>query len=1051
MDVNFTKRSHLMWLLLFWVAVTPIAAQKQYLNGLEKLHGVKISQEKGLLSRMKSSEDLSLTPKQQTGFVNYQTLSKWGLKHSLKKAESQSKDSGYEFYGSPYTGMNMPYASIVDENGNTYVTGAASNENSPEGNFVTIKIDADGNQVWEAREPGTKYAAVFGNAITFDNNSNPIATGTYWNGKSMDIQTIKYNAETGEAIWKSTFNGSADGLDVPSFIATDADDNIIVAGLSYVEDGVAYLVLKYDANGNLLWSVADQNMVSETWSEPSAIDVDNNGNIVITGYSSDTNYYQHYYTIKYNAQGELVWKDLYNNDGSTSANSVASDVCFDNDGNCYVTGTFEKNMTDKMGIIKYSPSGEVLWVHTYKSDTDITNATDVKFFGSGIYVAGYHYGSWSNDGMILLSLDEDGNTNWTQETNDLTQITTTHLVLSKNNQPVIAGTGYDDNLSDTRTDVLQYDASGTVVKSTSYLKPYSATSSLMGFVDFGMDMADNIYLLLNVSYTELGNVYETRKLSFDSNESLWENLFSNNGGSNIQLLNTITDQANNLYATSQYGTIENDVYITNNTLTKYNTQGVIEWSKVFNPNNGNASEGIAVHCNNNGDIIVYLVPSSYDGDPIRIKKYDAAGTLIWEFEKQLDTPNLRTFLIDDENNIYIAGSSFENFTDSHAIFTIIKIADNGEELWTSFKDSDNPDDNTFNINGGAVNKNGELIFTGAMGSGGFFEQNIHLFAMKYTPSGDCSWITPVEQTGFNTSGTNLLIDDTNHIYINGFNQDKATYEENMLVSKLDDDGTQLWTSEYHETDRKIRSYEIQQFSDQHIVISGYSVMFEDNRVVLVNFDADGNQDWTYSSDELRFYKDMYLDGADHLFVYNQVQISNLTDRIYYGNGLIPLAGLTTIDANGTANEELLFGPELSMFMPNCMAPLNNGKILLAGEVAHEMNFFKGIYFFESSHIPTGLEEIEKEQHGDISSWLGQNYPNPANTNITTIPFYLPNNGNIDLSIYNLQGEVVYSASSMFFLKGNNVIPVNVSKLKQGSYIYNIKTEHSNSSKIMMVK
>ncbi|MFA5417634.1 MAG: T9SS type A sorting domain-containing protein [Bacteroidales bacterium] len=1051
MKVNFIKKKSLNVLLILTMVVSSITVQGQTAGKAEQLHGEEMSLIKSTLSKMKSVNNNTFDQVEQTGFRNSTTLENWGVKHWLKYPEHQLSDTSYEYYEHLSTGMNIPFASVLDANGNSYITGAGSNVDSPEGNFVTIKIDAEGNHVWEARQPGIVYSAVFGTAITLADDSNPVATGTFWNGNNMDIQTIKFNAETGEIIWQVVYDGSDQGLDVPSVITTDTDGNIIVAGITYVGNEVSYLVLKYDDNGNLLWSVTDQNMVADSWFEPTTVDVDASGNIGVTGYGVNQAYYQCYYTIKYNAQGELVWKNLYQEGIAATANSIAHDVSFDNEGNCYVTGNFAKYQKDEIATIKYSPSGEVMWFNTYKSGVDVTYGLAIEFFGSGVYVAGCHFGDWIDDGQLLLSLDQDGNINWVQESNDLIDIRTTHLALTSSNLPVIAGLGYDENTSDYRIKILQFDENGSLLDSTNYFKPFSPTESLMGYVGFDLDNSGNPYLYLDAAYSELGNVFETVKLAFTDPDPLWKNIYTNNGGSNSQILNAITDQFNNTYVTSQFGTIESDLYISNYELMKYNDQGVVEWEMVFNPANGNASDGIVVGANQAGEVIVYLIPSPYEGLPLKLKKYDTGGSLIWETEKQVYMPELYTFMIDKENNIYIAGSSYENMSDPNAVFTVIKFSDAGEELWTTYKGSDNPDDNVFNINAGTINPAGDLIYTGTMGSGGFFDQNVNMILMKFTSAGDFSWISSIQQSGFNSSGTDLLLDDDNNIYVNGFNQDKITFGENMLVCKYDDQGNQLWVSEYGETDRRVRSYDICQYSNQHVVVSGFSVIDGvDNKVILVNYDPEGNRDWVQSTEYLRFYKDMYLDGDDNLFVFNQAQISTLPNRIYYGVGLIPIGSLFIVDENGTTSEDMFIGPELSLYMPTCLVPLNNGKLLMAGELTHELNFFEGIYLFETTHVITGMPENDGNNPNSSNNYLGQNYPNPSNAFSTNIPFYLPTAGKVELSIYDLQGRLVLGGNEVVFSKGNHVISIDISSLKQGTYLYQIKTNNFNSSRMMVV-
>src|SRR5690606_29604698 len=205
--------------------------------------------------------------------------------------------------------------------------------------------------------------------VTLDQNDNPIVAGIHWNGENMDIRTVKYDKSNRTTLANCTFGGGHDGLDYPQSITLDNQNNVIVGGMSYSVNsngvgGVGYVTLKYDPNGELLWSVIDENDIEGVWIEPYKVTTDPNGNIAITGYGSDENLYKVYYTLKYSADGELIWKNKYTyEDNGNPTNNTASDVKFDTEGNCFVTGTFGDSSGDSlMGTIKYSTDGEILWV-----------------------------------------------------------------------------------------------------------------------------------------------------------------------------------------------------------------------------------------------------------------------------------------------------------------------------------------------------------------------------------------------------------------------------------------------------------------------------------------------------------------------------------------------------------------------------------------------------------------------------------------------------------------------------------------------------------------
>lgn len=79
--------------------------------------------------------------------------------------------------------------------------------------------------------------------------------------------------------------------------------------------------------------------------------------------------------------------------------------------------------------------------------------------------------------------------------------------------------------------------------------------------------------------------------------------------------------------------------------------------------------------------------------------------------------------------------------------------------------------------------------------------------------------------------------------------------------------------------------------------------------------------------------------------------------------------------------------------------------------------------------------------------LHQNFPNPFNPT-TTIKFQLPEDGFVNLSVYNQLGQLVETLVSEVREAGSHSVQFNAGLLPSGVYIYRIKTENQSVSKTM---
>ena len=373
-------------------------------------------------------------------------------------------------YSSAGTNIDRAEDMVLDGAGNVYVTGLGQGVS---GNFdyVTIKYDAVGTEIWRTEYNGTGNSLDEAHAIAVDPSGNVYVTGWSYGGAGTgyDYATVKYNS-TGVQQWASRYTNVAGGTDEAWDIDVDNVGNVFVTGSSdgagtnsaattvrynsagvqqyanrfegvgtsidagfaiYVDSltGTAYvtgytfqsaaadfdyITLKYNLAGVQQWAT-QYNSPDGNYDEARAIAVDASGNVYVTGYSQTlvlTNY--DYATVKYNSAGVQQWQVRYNGTGNDydRANAIALDAA----GNVYVTGKSVGvgSTAEDAFTIKYDNSGVSQWTARYNGAAngyDEAKALAVDTSGN-VYITGYSYSSGSNNDYLTIKYDASGTQEW---------------------------------------------------------------------------------------------------------------------------------------------------------------------------------------------------------------------------------------------------------------------------------------------------------------------------------------------------------------------------------------------------------------------------------------------------------------------------------------------------------------------------------------------------------------------------------------------------------------------------------------------------------------
>ncbi len=158
--------------------------------------------------------------------------------------------------------------------------------------------------------------------------------------------------------WLRTWH--AGGEESAHHLKLDSNENAIVAGGAYPR----VAIVQYDREGNLQWERFHSGQIGDgnRWD---AMELDSTDSAALVGFSLDERYEPNAFIVKYANDGALLWTRYFNYPGSRF--TTARDLAIDSQDNIWVVGQafFEALDFAQLAILKYSPTGQLLWRRLY--------------------------------------------------------------------------------------------------------------------------------------------------------------------------------------------------------------------------------------------------------------------------------------------------------------------------------------------------------------------------------------------------------------------------------------------------------------------------------------------------------------------------------------------------------------------------------------------------------------------------------------------------------------------------------------------------------------
>ncbi|WP_207513916.1 SBBP repeat-containing protein [Longitalea luteola] len=602
------------------------------------------------------------------------------------KYDDDGNEEWVQRYNGPVNDRDRASALAVDASSNVYVTGFISVVIDEDGNpadIATIKYNTAGVQQWAAIYNGESFDQA--RAIAVDSSGNVFVTGEggapdetfFW-----EFVTIKYNA-AGLQQWAITgsspqVNGEVEIND----LALDKAGNVYITGLMMVNNARNYITIKYNTNGIQQWMAFYNGAeVATPFATTAAIGVDKNGNVYITGSSR---FRSDFITLKYNANGVQQWVQRYNGPGGGGPDMPTA-IAVDDDGNVHVTGGMTKI---RFGIdyttYKYDKFGDRIWKKTFTGpgprtifNIDVDQAEDLVLDRKGnVYITGASAASNGFGDYTTIKYDEDGNTQWVRRYNGPANSHDGAMAIAVDEKGNVYVTGESIGVG-TNSDyaTIKYDCDGNMLWVARYNNPNNRNDIA---VDIAVDKLGNVYVTGASDSTGSNSDYITIKYDANGNE-LWVARF-NGPGNSIDAAHALAlDALGNVYVTGFSFAFGSNDYTT----IKYNTAGLQQWVALYNgPGNGeDIANDLAVDSLGNVYVTGQSAGSGTGADYATIK-YNTAGVQQWAARyngpaNDIDAANALT--LDTAGNVYVTGQS-EGIGTS-ADYATVKYDATGVQQW----------------------------------------------------------------------------------------------------------------------------------------------------------------------------------------------------------------------------------------------------------------------------------------------------------------------------------------------------------------------------------
>ncbi|MFW9967811.1 MAG: PQQ-binding-like beta-propeller repeat protein [Candidatus Thorarchaeota archaeon] len=299
-------------------------------------------------------------------------------------------EDGTQLWNRTYTEDVSSGNSLLECDSGGFAIAGASTYSSPlHQEMLFIRVDAEGNQLWNRTYCGSESSNCFDMIECSDGGFALL--GWEKTGDNFDFILVRIDAD-GNPLWNQTYG--FDGKEYPGFhgLVQCSDSGFALAGntWSFNSDSQVYVV-RTDSTGNELWNLT----LGETGFETATSIVTVGSEFQVLAQRIDPNQQLSLvWVIRINADGAMVWERTY---GSANRMGIAESMIECSNGGFALAG-YGGNPTTQIGgawLLRVADNGNLLWDQIYDRTDRDEIYTIVECRDGGFAMAGQTEVDWS--------------------------------------------------------------------------------------------------------------------------------------------------------------------------------------------------------------------------------------------------------------------------------------------------------------------------------------------------------------------------------------------------------------------------------------------------------------------------------------------------------------------------------------------------------------------------------------------------------------------------------------------------------------------------------